>query len=428
LLVAVAVAAGAVALVESHGGHGSGGSARAGADQKAVSGGHGVAGGSAAPGPARPSSETGHVSVAGGPAVTRSLEHGSMVVVIDEPSPGLFEEQNRSIAQGATVAVEELNTAGGLAGHIRIKLIRQRLDGLSATALEGRLRSEAAAVLILPCDTDSQLSLAAEASQYGVLMLAPCNPEASAGGRYATYWPVGTAATDEAAGFTSFMYTFGYRDVFAVTASGSRYVELLSSDFLSAAKARGIELDGSASISLTAPNYSELAQAIRAVHPRPSAIYTALPPPLVNRLASGLAAQGVHTIVLGSSAMDTPSTLASAGKAMENATFASYGFPRVSASARRFASDYRRQFRREPVGSFPGLGFETIRLLEGAVRKAGSAEPSAIQQALSGGLSLSGVALAERAYTSGGDHNPAGEVAISKIASGSFLPLQVTAP
>jgi ABC-type branched-subunit amino acid transport system substrate-binding protein len=428
-VVAVAVAAGAVALVESHSGHASGGAARGGAGQQALSGGHGVApGAAAAPAGGRPSSGTGHVTVAGGPAVTRSLEHGSMVAVIDEPSPGLFEEQNRSIAQGATVAVEQLNAAGGLAGHIRIKLIRQRLDGLSATALEGRLRSEAAAVLILPCDTDSQLSLAAEASQYGVLMLAPCNPDASAGGRYATYWPVGTAATDEAGGFTNFMYTLGYRDVFVVTASGSRYVELLSSDFLSAAQARGIQLDGKASISLTAPNYPELAQAIKAVHPRPSAIYTALPPPLVNRLASGLAAQGVHTIVLGSSAIETPSTLTSAGKAMENATFASYGFPRVSAAARRFAADYRRQFRREPVGSFPGLGFETMRLLEAAARKAGSAEPSAIQQALSGGLSLSGVALAERAYTAGGDHNPAGEVAISKIASGSFLPLQVTAP
>jgi hypothetical protein len=70
------------------------------------------------------------------------------------------------------------------------------------------------------------------------------------------------------------------------------------------------------------------------------------------------------------------------------------------------------------VGSFPGLGFETIRLLEAAVRGAHSAEPSAIQRALSRGLTLEGVALAERTYQPGGDHDPTSTVAIEKIVSG----------
>jgi len=64
------------------------------------------------------------------------------------------------------------------------------------------------------------------------------------------------------------------------------------------------------------------------------------------------------------------------------------------------------------------------RTLIDAVRKAGSAEPSAIQQALTGGLTLEGVGLAERSYQRGGDHDPIAEVAVSKIAAGNFLPLQ----
>ncbi len=365
----------------------------------------------------------------GDAAVTRSLRHGVMVVAIDQSSSGSFVEQNASIAQGATVAVDELNAAGGLADrHIRIKLVPQDLEGMSAEAVERRLHSEAAAALILPCDTDSQLSLAAEASRYRTLMLAPCNPDPSAGRRYSTYWPVGMKPSDEAAGLAGFMHTVGYGSVFIINALGNHYAELMTGYFRAAARRKGIRIVGSASVGATMGGLSSLAHAIASANPRPSTIFTALAPPLVNQLAAGLQAQGVTQNVAGTSALDTRLTLISNVSALEDAVFPSYGFPRESAPAHRFASDYKKRFGGEPVGSFPGLGFETIRLLETAVRQARSAEPNAIQRTLSHGLALAGVALAERSYQSGGDHNPTGTVAIEKIVSGHFEPVFAATP
>jgi len=364
----------------------------------------------------------------GDAAVTRSLQHGVMVVVIDKPSSGLFTEQNASIARGATVAVDELNATGGLARHLRIKLVSQDLEGLSPAAIEGRLRSEAAAALILPCDTDSQLSLAAGAARYGTLMLAPCNPDPTAGQRYSTYWPVGMTPSDEAAGLVSFMRTIGYGSVFIVGASSSHYVQLMTGYFRTAAQRKGIRIVGSASVATPTGDLSSLAHTIEAANPRPSIIFTALPPPLVNQLAAGLQAQGVTQNVAGTSAMDTRLTLTSNPGALEDAVFPSYGFPRETAPAHRFAADYKKRFGSEPVGSFPGLGFETIRLLETGVREARSAEPSAIQRALSLGLALEGVALAERSYQPGGDHNPTGTVAIEKIVSDHLEQVLATTP
>jgi branched-chain amino acid transport system substrate-binding protein len=351
-----------------------------------------------------------------------------MNVVIDQPASGSFAEQNRSIADGAAVAVDELNAAGGLAHHIHIKLMPESLDALSASAVQQRLRSQAASVLILPCDTDTQLSQAAAAARYGMLMLAPCNPDPTAGRRYATYWPVGMDANDEALGLARLLRTLGYASSFVVSTPGAHYAELLTSYFRSAAQARGITLTGSASVAMSAQDFSGLARAIETSSPRPSTIFTAAPPPFVNRLAAGLKAQGVNQPVVGTTAMDTRLSLSSGAGALENAVFPSYGFPREDAAARRFARDYARRFRRAPVGAFPGLGFETIRLLEDAARKARSAEPSAIQQALSGGITLRGVGLADRAYLPGGDHNPVGQVAITKIAFGSFVPLIAIMP
>jgi branched-chain amino acid transport system substrate-binding protein len=392
-----------------------------------VAGGHGSRG-SVQPVSSNQSPVQSVSSPKGDAAVTRSLRHGVMVVAIDQPSSGLFAQQNASIAQGATVAVDELNAAGGLARHIRIKLVPQDLEGLSPAAVEGRLRSEAAAALIMPCDTDSQLSLAAGAARYGTLMLAPCNPDPAAGRRYSTYWPVGMTPSDEAAGLVSFMRTIGGGNVFIVTAPSSHYARLMTSYFRAAAQRRGIPIVGSASVATTAGDLSSLAHAIGAANPRPSVIFTALPPPLVNQLAAGLQAQGVTQTVIGTSAMDTGLALTSNRGALEGAVFPSYGFPRESAPAYRFAGDYKKRFGGEPLGSFPGLGFETIRLLETAVREARSAEPNAVQRTLSGGLALEGVALAQRSYQPGGDHNPTSTVAIEKIVSGHFEPVLATTP
>jgi ABC-type branched-subunit amino acid transport system substrate-binding protein len=364
-----------------------------------------------------------NVAVAGGPAVTRSLRRGSMIVAIDQPTSSSFPEQNRLIAQGAAVAVAELNAAGGLAHHVRIKLLPESLDGLSPSAVSARLRSQAAAALILPCDTDTQLSLAAGAARYGVLMFAPCNLDPTAGQRYPTYWPVGLGANEEAAGLANYVRSEGFPAVFTVSAPGIHVAELQTSYFRSAAQSRNIRLVGSASVATTSKDFSGVAHAIEAASPRPSLIFTALPPPLVNRLAAGLRASGVDQSILGTAAMDTPLTLSSGSQALENAAFATNGFPRSTPAERRFAAEYHKRYGRAPIGSFPALGLETIRLLADSAHKARSAQPGSIQRALAGGIALSGVGLANRTYGAAADHDPLGEVGISKISEGSLLPL-----
>jgi hypothetical protein len=216
------------------------------------------------------------------------------------------------------------------------------------------------------------------------------------------------------------MSLYGYQSAFVVSTPGNRYFELLTSYFRGAAQKRGIQLTGSGSLSSSSPDFSGLARAVQTVATS-SAIFAAVPPRLVSRLATVLARQGVHRPIAGGAVMDTRGSLSR--NRLENAFFSSNGFPRDSASARRFARDYTSRFHVSPAGSFPGLGLETIRLLEGAVRKARSAQPSAIQGALTGGLALSGVGLADRVYQNGGDHNPVGQVDISRISGRSLAPL-----
>jgi branched-chain amino acid transport system substrate-binding protein len=261
-----------------------------------------------------------------------------------------------------------------------------------------------------------------------MLMLAPCNPDPTAGQHYPTFWPVGVAASAEVAALANFMRAFGYPSAFVVNATGDRSAEIVTSYFRGAAKAQGIRIAGDASVAATTNDLSSLAARIKSSG-RLAGVFTAAPPPFVNRLGAALRAQGVDRPVIGPAAMDTPLSLSAGGaKTLENAFFTSYGFPREDAAARRFARDYSRRFHRNPVGSFPGLGLETVRLLAAAVRKAGSAEPAAIQRALAGGVVLSGEGLAERVYERGGNHNPVGQIGITKIGEGALQPLAARTP
>ena len=360
-------------------------------------------------------------------AVADALRHGQLNVVLDEPTTGVYAEQNRTIARGAQVAAEELDAAGGLPGHVQINLVHQSLDGLSPSALQARLAADAAGVLILPCDTDSQLSLAAAAARYGTLMLAGCNYEPAAAERYATYWPVGAPASEEVAELVDYMHAEGYLHVFIVDARGSRYVEAVTNEFRQAAQSKQLRIVGSATVEAT-QGFIGLAQTIKHTEPQPSAVFTALPPPIVNQLAASLRAQAVPVTLFGTSALDGPFAFTGGSASLQNTVLGSYGFARENRAAQRFSSDYSNQFGRVPVGSLPGLGFETIRLLAQAAGQAHTANPSAIEQALARGITLKGVALGERRYAAGNNHNPIAEVGVEKIIGRGFEPLFAGSP
>jgi ABC-type branched-subunit amino acid transport system substrate-binding protein len=422
-LIAVAVVAAAIAVgvVEATKGSSHGSAAHgAGASSLTIAGGQtaqGATGGHSAGG-------TPATAVADGAAVVRSLRAGVMKVVIDTPPAGPLSEQNEAIEQGAEVAADEVDGSGGVLHGVKLDLVREDLDGLSASALKARLSADAAAALILPCDTPSEVSLAREAASFGTLMLAPCNADQEASRSYPGYWPVGSSPSDEAKALAIYMVERNIKRVFIVGVTGAGYAEQFTSAFRSAVQAEGIKIVGGASVPATGGNFSGVLSAYEGIRPLPTSIFAALAPPRADELALSFYHNGLHPVVLDSTVLDTAGALSTATLTpMQAVTFTSYGFARVDAAASRFAGEYRRDFARAPVGSFPGLGFEAIRLLAAAAAKGHSAEPSAIERALSSGLTLQGVALASRTYAKGTSHDPLTEVGLAKVYTSELYEL-----
>jgi ABC-type branched-subunit amino acid transport system substrate-binding protein len=353
------------------------------------------------------------------PTVAKLPVSGGELTLLADSSVSPFDEQNQLIRDGIAAALDVLNSHGGVA-HTSVRLVSEALDGLSPAAVEARVRAAGSnVVLVLPCDSNSQASIAQGAATYATLMLAPCDADPSLARRLSTYWPVGMSGSDEASGF------------FVVNATGLRFATTMTRYFESDLRTAGIQVVGSASVPGAAISNAALASVVAAVKAsHPATLFTALGPPEADALAAALAKAGEQQVyIFGTSALDTPETLSSVGSSsLQGATFPSYGFERLNSQAAAFAQDFKQRFGQDPVGAFPGLGFETVGLLELAIAKGRSTQPPALNAALLGGVKDAGVALFGRTYTSPSDHNPVTTVSIEKDNAGAFLPLSTTGP
>src|SRR5262249_53219489 len=65
-------------------------------------------------------------------ASERTLAPGSLKVATVEPSSGYFSAHNRVLGNGAAIAVQQIDAKGGIAGRVRIELIRASLGAESS--------------------------------------------------------------------------------------------------------------------------------------------------------------------------------------------------------------------------------------------------------------------------------------------------------
>jgi branched-chain amino acid transport system substrate-binding protein len=333
---------------------------------------------------------------------------------------GAFAEQNQELQRGIGLRVGEVNRAGGLLGRTRLRALGLRVDGLSPQALRRRLAAIGADAYVPPCNTDGGLRSGYAAGAAGLLTLNPCPTDPRLGRRYRTYWGIGAAGNAEAGGVAQFLASVRLTRVFSIAGPGL-HGGILEAYFTRAAGLQRLRLVGRAK----AGSPARLAAAIR--RSGATVVYASMPPREGARLAQGLRRGGVKVPIVGPSAMDTRTTLGAA-RSLQNSYVASYGFVRETAGGRRFRSLYRRSHRRSPVGSGAALGYETVRVVEAAVRRSRSATSDGVQRGLSGGLTVRGVALGDRSWPRGGSHNPVTTVGVAKVFGGRLLPVVAAVP
>jgi branched-chain amino acid transport system substrate-binding protein len=368
-----------------------------------------------------------------------SLKKGTITVGYGNNLTGFLAAHDVLISNGAQLAVQQINAKGGIGGKIKIKLMLRDVKSRPDTSVQVArdLMNAKVNVLILPCNTDFQVAMAAVANPRGQFMLSPCNADPTVGKKYGNYWPVGMAGNAQLAQLANYAKLRKITKVYVLDAPQMLYVHLMAQYFRKAAPSRGIQIVGSDDIPFGATgfpqDYSAIATKIKNESNGAQAIMTGLFSPFVDFLARDLRRAGVNLPVLGTDGMDTQLNLTTGKDAVNGYGFTTFGFPDKGSPTARFYAQFKGRFGASPDGTYPALGYDTIKVLEAAVIKSGGINGKVIQAALANGMTVKG-ALGPIRYKGNNQHNPTNIVAAVQIKDGKFvkvlkgIPKKVPAP
>jgi branched-chain amino acid transport system substrate-binding protein len=364
------------------------------------------------------------------------LAKGTIKVGYGNNLTGFLAVHDKLISNGAKLAVEQINRKGGIGGKVKIALTLEDVKSDPAVSVQvaNDLIGKHVGVLVLPCNTDFQVAMASVAQRKKQFTLSPCNADPTVPKKFSVYWPVGMAGNAQMAQLANYAKLRKYKRVYVLDSPSFMYVQLMAKYFKKAAPSRGISIVGTDHIPFGATGfagspegYAAIVTKIKNLSPKPNAIMTGLFSPFVDFLARQLRSQGVNIPVIGSDGMDTGVNLQVGGSAVNGYGFSTFGSPDKGTATARFYAQFRKRFGASPDGTYPALGYDTIKVLEAAVLKAGSTDPKKIQAVLSAGMTVNG-ALGPVKYLGHGQHNPRNVVVVDQIKGGKFVKVLKSVP
>ena len=341
-------------------------------------------------------------------------------------------------ANGAKLAVEEINKNGGVNGRPINLVIHDTQYKMDVTAQVAKQFVEQDKVIAVVgfTDTDSVLAsgptiqgaglpfITAGATspkipaQVGDLMFLACfgdNVQAAVGAEY---------------GFK----TYG-KNAYLLLDKGVEYTTLLAGYF----KARYTELGGTLVLEDQyddkATDFSAQIAKVKALPQQPDFYYIAAMPYNVGPVVKQFRDAGLTGPIIGGDGYDTPDLVSVAGSAAENVFFTTHALMDKDGGTegiKKFIGAYSAAYGHDPENAFAALGYDAMYLLADALKRAGSADPQAIKQAIEQTKGFPGIT---GAITYSADaHVPQKGVTIIGVKGGKFtlaaevVPEKVPAP
>lgn len=341
-------------------------------------------------------------------------------------------------ANGAKLALKQINDAGGLNGQPVELIIRdgktdpatvanittQLIDSDKVVAIIGFTDSDSALAAGPLCEKAGIPFITAGATspklpaQVGSMMfLAPFgdNVQAAVGAEYA----------DKNFGKTAYL----------LWDKGTEYTTLLADYF----KTRFTELGGTIVLEDTYQfgdkDYSAQITKAKALSEKPDFYYISAMPDDIGTTVKQFRESGIDGPIVGGDGYDTPLLLEVAGDAANDVYFTTHALMDAdngSPAVKEFMAAYKAEYGHDPENAFAALGYDTMELIVDAVKRAGSSDGHAIAKSIESTQNFPGVA-GELNY-SATEHVPRKGVTMIAVEGGKFtlggelVPEKVPAP
>jgi branched-chain amino acid transport system substrate-binding protein len=340
---------------------------------------------------------------------------------------------------GAVLAVEQINAAGGVLGR-RVELVTAdgETDAAVLQARTGELVASGVAAMLGLSDTDAVLAaapVAAEAQTFFVTSGAT-SPKLPAQVPQYLYLACFGDNEQAAAGAEYAASSLQARTAYLLLDSTTDYTVLLAGYFQDAFSQLGGTIvlsaqygghDGALDLS------AQLAQ-LQSLGSLPDILYIAAGPDEITAIVPQIRAAGIDRPILGGDGYDT-SSLLQLGAGADDISYTTHALLTADSAdtrVRQFVADYQARYGTAPENAFAGLGYDTVELLVDAIRRAGSSQRAAIGAALASTHDLAGV-TGTISYVDG-SHLPRKTVAVVHLQDGKrelaaqFIPTHVPSP
>jgi len=301
-------------------------------------------------------------------------------------------------ARGASLAVKEINTAGGVLGRdLELVMHDGKSDAATISNTAQRLIDVDKAVIVIGfSDTDMTLAAAPIAARAGIVFLtsgatSPRLPEQVPGYLFLACFGDNVQA---AAGAEYAYGNLSARTAYLLVDTEMEYTVGLGRYF----KERFSELGGKIVLEDTYQSgdaaFSSQVTRVSRLSPLPDILYIAAGPDEAGIIARQFREAGIGKPIIGGDGYDTPLLVKAAGKGADNIYFSTHALidaQRGTDSVKKFIASYQSEYKTPPENAFAGLGYDTVRLLADALKRAGSDNPEAIREALQKTKNLAGV-------------------------------------
>jgi branched-chain amino acid transport system substrate-binding protein len=294
--------------------------------------------------------------------------------------------------RGARLAVDDLNAAGGVLGR-PVELVvedNRSQAGESATAAKKLIARDRVAVLIGECASARTLEAAPVAQAAGVPLITPASTSPKVTQTGDAIFRVCFVDPFQGEVLAAFARRrLGLKRAALLVDAGSPYSTGLAEFFAKTFVALGGEIVATQKYAGADTDFRAQLTALRAA--APDAIF--LPGYYV---AAGLVAQqakqlGLKATLLGGDGFEAPQLLEIGGAALDGTYYSThFAAENTADSSRRFVAAFRARHGVVPNG-LSALTYDAVKLAADALRRAGTAEKSAVRRALAATVDFPGV-------------------------------------
>ncbi|MBX6322724.1 MAG: ABC transporter substrate-binding protein [Rhodospirillaceae bacterium] len=298
---------------------------------------------------------------------------------------------------GEKLKVEEINAAGGVLGKkLELVIYDTKTDPtVIASTASQLINQDKVPVIVGFTDSDSVLALGPIAQQAGIPFITPGAtspklPDQVGDNMFLACFGDNVQA---AAGAEFMLGQEKAKTAYLLTDNSTEYTTLLSGYFKEAYERGGGKIVLEDNYKSGDKSFTAQITKLKSLSEKPDAVYVAAMPDDIGLVVKQMRQAGITQPIVGGDGYDTPLLLEVGGEAANNVHFSTHAFMSEESTPgiQKFYEAYQKAYGTKPENAFAALGYDAIGLVADAIKRAGSADPAKIREALASTKDFPGI-------------------------------------